>query len=145
MSQPGKQCFQEEVQKFRTLLQVVLCTIACMYFNISVVVNRPNAFEVLMSVSRRLTMPNKILPSKNKKQQLYNDLIEHFESNQMMWYANEVADDGEKFLANMLDLLWYIDGHHDVFNRRNKKIPESWSRFSGYNTPEASKHRKRSI
>ena len=98
-----------------------------------------------MSVSRRLTMPNKILPSKNKKQQLYNDLIEHFESNQMMWYANEVADDGEKFLANMLDLLWYIDGHHDVFNRRNKKIPESWSRFSGYNTPEASKHRKRSI
>lgn len=39
----------------------------------------------------------------------------------MMWYANEVADDGEKFLANMVDLLWYIDGHHDVFNCRNKK------------------------
>ena len=86
------------------MLQVVLCTIACIYFNISVVVNRPNAFEVLMSASRRWTMP-KILPTKNKKQQLYNDLIEHFESNQMMWYANEVGDDGEKFLANMVDLL----------------------------------------
>jgi len=118
----------------------------CMYFTFPIAVgNCRNAFEVLMSASRRLTLPNKILHIKNKKQQLYNDLIEHFESNNMMWYADEVADDGEKFLANMVDLLWYIDSHRDVFKHRNKKIPDNWSKFSGYNIPEASKHRKRSI
>ena len=66
-----------------------------------------------MSASRTLTLPNKIIQIKNKKQQLYNDLIEHLESNNIMWYADEVADDGEKFLTDMVDLLWYIDGHHD--------------------------------
>jgi len=111
-------------------------------YNSNVVVNCCNAFEVLMSASRRLTLPSKILHIKNKKQQLYNDLIE---SNNIMWYADEVADDGEKFLVNMVDLLWYIDGHHNIFNHRNKRIPDCWSKFSGYNTPEASKHRKRSV
>ena len=49
------------------LLQVVLCTIACIWFNISVLINRPNAFEVLILASKRLAMP-KIFPIKNKKQ-----------------------------------------------------------------------------
>ena len=53
--------------------------------------------------------------------------------------------EGEKFVSCLVDLLWYIDGHHDVFKNRFNSIPASVAQFSGYNTPEASKHRKRSL
>ena len=45
----------------------------------------------------------------------------------------------------MVDTLWFLDGHHHVLCKRGHKIPESLKHFIGYNTPEASKHRKRSL
>ena len=44
---------------------------------------------------------------------------------------SEVAD-GERFLSNTVDILWYIDGHYATFNDRNRKIPVTFSRFTGY-------------
>ena len=59
--------------------------------------------------------------------------------------AHQVAAEGEKFVLCLVDLLWYIDGHHEVFKNRFNAIPASVSQFSGYNIPEASNHRKRSL
>lgn len=42
-------------------------------------------------------------------------------------------------------MLWYIDGHHAAFANLSLPIPEIFKRFSGYNTPELSKHRKRKV
>jgi hypothetical protein len=41
--------------------------------------------------------------------------------------------------------LWYIDGHHASLASRSCPVPPFFSRFVGYNKPELSKHRKRSI
>ncbi len=51
---------------------------------------------------------------------------------------------GARFLKQLRDVLWYIDGHHSVFESRSMAIPDVLQSFSGYNTPELSKHRKRS-
>ena len=72
----------------------------------------PNAFAVLMSASTRPSLPQKVPLVKNKKQQLHNDLIDYFERNNMTWSAHQVAAEGEKFVSCLVDLLWYIDGHH---------------------------------
>jgi uncharacterized protein YukE len=45
----------------------------------------------------------------------------------------------------MFDTLWFLDGHHHVLCKRGHKIPESLKHFTGYNTPEISKHRKRNL
>ncbi len=46
-------------------------------------------------------------------------------------------------LRSVTDILWYIDGHHNVFARRGVHIPDRFSRFQGYNVPELTKHRRR--
>ena len=63
----------------------------------------------------------------------------------MTWSAHQLRAEDEKFVSCLVDLLWYIDGHHDVFKNRFNSIPASVAQFSGYNTPEASKYCKRSL
>ena len=52
---------------------------------------------------------------------------------------------GKKFITDLSNTLWYIDGHHRVLSSRSCDIPKFFSNFTGYNRPEKSKHRKRSI
>ena len=49
------------------------------------------------------------------------------------------------FVSKLSKILWYIDGHHSTLESRTKKIPEIFRAFCGYNRPEASRHRKRTI
>ena len=60
----------------------------------------------------------------------------------MTWSAHQLRAEDEKFVSCLVDLLWYIDGHHDVFKNRFNSILASVAQFSGYNTL---KHRKRSL
>ena len=39
----------------------------------------------------------------------------------------------------------YIDGHHAAFENRSFPLQEVFNHYSGYNTPELSKHRKRKV
>lgn len=50
-----------------------------------------------------------------------------------------------EWVKNLVNTLWYIDGHHHVLKNRNNKVPESLEQFTGYNVPEASKHRKQKL
>ena len=52
---------------------------------------------------------------------------------------------GKSFLLKLRDVLWYIDGHHTAFENRSFPVPEVFKQFSGYNTPELSKHQKRMV
>ena len=41
--------------------------------------------------------------------------------------------------------LWTIDGHHHVFSNQSVVDPSVYLNFVGYNRPELSKHRKRTV
>ena len=82
-------------------------------------------------------MPQKI-ESRNKKDKLFNDLIDLFEEKGCTW-VDSGNTLGKSFLLKLRDVLWYIDGHHAAFVNRSLPIPELFKSFSGYNTPELSK------
>ena len=60
-----------------------------------------------------------------------------------MGLAPEEMPLAKKLLVTVRDILWYIDGHHIVFERFNKPIPSFFQAFTGFNIPELSKYRKR--
>ena len=94
-------------------------------------------------VSVPLQVPPLISKEKNKKDRLYNDLIEFCVAQSVGW--EEPNSHGKQFISDLSNTLWYIDGHHHVLSSRSCKVPECFSIFGGYNRPERSKHRKRSI
>ena len=99
-----------------------------------------NAFDVLMqrqaACSQSDKLPRKI-DSRNKKDELFNDLVDLFEANGRTWVdgGNML---GKSFLLKLRDVLWYIDGHHAAFENCSFPILEIFKQFSGYNTPELS-------
>ena len=55
--------------------------------------------------------------------------------------AVEVASAGKNFVKTIVECLWYVDGHHEKLKKQS--APDYFGRFTGYNLPELSKHRKR--
>ena len=99
---------------------------------------RRNDFDVLMSAasSQQSKLPERI-STHNKKDVIFNDLIGLFEENG--WSCADSGNTlGKSFLLMLIDVLWYIDSHHSVFERHSFPIPEIFRKFSGYNTPEVS-------
>ena len=90
-----------------------------------------------------LKVPSRISKEKNSKDGLYNDLVNFCNSQNLGW--EEPDSVGKKFITDLSNTLWYIDGHHRVLSSRSCDIPNFFSNFTGYNRPEKSKHRKRSI
>ena len=107
------------------------------------------AFSVLMSSQRALCLrklPSRVLrEKKTKKEMLYNDIIAVLENHGIKWKSSEVDGSGVHLVSSLTECLWYIDGHHHVFMNQACHIPEVFKLLVGYNTPEASKHRKRTI
>ena len=64
-----------------------------------------NAFTILMSSSRARESEKK-LPLRTKKDQLYNDVVYFWE-----WTTGGDSH-GKKFVQQLQETLWYIDGHH---------------------------------
>ena len=49
---------------------------------------------------------------------------------------------GAAFLKNLRDVLQYIDSHHDTIAAKVPEVSKLIAKFSGYNCPQAHKHRK---
>ncbi len=82
-----------------------------------------SAFAVLMEGAKILWSPNKpSLPSEIKTRKR-NDFLHFMEERKLMWPEREVSNVGEVFVQSFVDVLWYIDGHHNTFNERSCKIP----------------------
>ena len=60
---------------------------------------------------------------------------------ELFWPGNQSTELANKLIQQLSDVLWYIDGHHEQFSN----FPFFFSQFQGYNKPELSKHRKRTI
>ena len=81
--------------------------------------------------------------ARNKKDELYNDLIALFVSCGALLYEAEIKSYGKKLVTTLRDVLWHIDGHHAILAKRAFSIPLIFKKFVNYNVPELSKHRKR--
>lgn len=109
---------------------------------------QPNVFTLLMQNSARLSaaarkpLPD-LLPEKNNKDKLFNAIIRFLDKNQATWESGGDTH-GTPFVRTLCNALWYIDGHHQTFKEAGCPIPPMFKGFTGYNKPEASKHRKRS-
>ena len=106
-----------------------------------------NAFSVLMQSSHLRSQPGlpQKVPERNKKEKLYNDILMMLEEENVAFPGDEVESSGHAFLRVVVDSLWCLDGHHDALRKQGCPIPELFSHFNGYNMPEVSKHRKRTI
>ena len=106
-----------------------------------------NAFDILKQ--SQLQLSRKRVPScieeRNKKDKLYNSIIQYLEKEGLYWKSDEVISSGTNFVKSLCEILWYIDGHHSTISDRGYQIPACFKEFQGYNTPELSKHRKRSV
>ena len=113
-------------------------------FEIKVIDNSINEIWIL---ERSLEEDARHLPccvtEKNIKDKMYNAIIQLCNSNK--WFWEEPDRYGKHFVMDLCNILWYINGHHGVFSSRSCSIPDIFSSFNGYNKPELSKHRKRSI
>ena len=63
----------------------------------------------------RRSLPIQVTQVINRKQQLRNDIIDYLDKHNMTWCAQQVATEGVRFVACLVDLMWYIDGHHESF------------------------------
>ena len=80
------------------------------------------------------------LREKTRKDKLFNELLKFLEGKEVGWNDPEVY--GKPFLLDLCSVLWYLDGHHEVFASRSCPIPMLFKSFVGFNKPELSKHRK---
>ena len=104
-----------------------------------------NAFTVTMA-SQRACREQWIWRSyhlKFGKETRTSYLVSFFESKRWEWNTGG-GSHGQQFITQLQESLWYIDGHHQTFADRYHPIPSLFEGFSGYNTPELSKHQKRS-
>ena len=103
-----------------------------------------DAFSVLMSNQRQLSLPS--LPAslavRTKKDQLYNDFLGVLREENALFPAAEVDSSGKNFVKTIVECLWYVDGHHEKLKKQSAPIPDYYTRFTGYNRPQLSKHRK---
>jgi hypothetical protein len=111
-----------------------------------------NAFDVLMFAARSRNPRPAVIETyfvqkvneRNNKDKLYNNIISFMSARDLSFRSvDEVKSIGVELVRLLRDVLWYIDGHHHVFQQRSSPLPAEFGCFTDYNNPELSKHRKR--
>ena len=103
-----------------------------------------NAFDLLMSARKNDSVPQKIDKPKDKKDELYNFILDYIVENCRV--TQSIRNLTATFIEKLRDVLWYIDGHSSTMEIRSEnRIPSFFEQFAGFNRPEKSKHRKRTI
>ena len=108
-----------------------------------------NAFDVMMESARRVALdavPVPI-PENSNLDKMYNAVLQFCLENGSTFPSNSSASVGKTFIKHLASLLWYLDGHYSKINdnvNNENKVPETFVKnFSGINSPELYKHRKR--
>jgi len=90
-----------------------------------------NAFEILKQ--SQLQLSRKRVPScieeRNKKDKLYNRIIQYLEKEGLYWKTDEVISSGTNFVKSLFEMLWYIDGHHSTISSYGYQIPACFEEF----------------
>jgi len=76
---------------------------------------RRNAFDIMMAAQRERmsrVLPDKIVV-RNKKDQLFNDMLMMIDKNGLKWKPSEVdSGTASNAFSSLCDALWYVDEHH---------------------------------
>ena len=83
------------------------------------------------------------IQERNKNDKLFNDIISFLSRHGAFFNDSSELKLAKKLVHILQDILWYVDGHHHVFQNRALALPSIFSCFTGYNTPQLSKYRKR--
>ncbi|XP_028416153.1 uncharacterized protein LOC114539744 [Dendronephthya gigantea] len=109
---------------------------------------KPNAFEIMLAAAREQqseNVPRRYSSPGTKKEELHNKVLDWFQEN-CCEFPRSVPQSAKSFVAKICNIAWYLDGHHGkIEGTLPSKFPKSFKNLSGFNLPELSKHRKRSI
>ena len=83
------------------------------------------------------------IQERNKKDKFFNDIISFLSRHGAFFNDSSELKSAKKLVHILRDILWYVNSHHHVFQNRALALPSIFSCFTGYNTPQLSKHRKR--
>ena len=100
--------------------------------NVTVSNKSPNAFPTLISNSKKLQAVSKII-TRNSKDKLYNDIIDLFIKQGVLFTSNNVQTIGVSLTKNLCNLLWHIISHHKYFVERGKPVPKVFQSFGNLN------------
>ena len=113
----------------------------------TVAVRSKNVFEVMMQSARangNSELPTLIKNVTSKKDIPWNDVLKKV--TQTCVFSKTEGPVCKTFITQLIERLWYIDGHVKSIERESsRKIPEIFIKFTGYNRPELSKHKKQTI
>lgn len=111
----------------------------------------PNAFQILVSAARNAAyqdLPQPILEPKNASDRLTNAILAYFQEKNCS-FPRSAGSTASRFLSKLTDLLFYMDGQYSkmeaVISRTKQINPVFEDRFSGFNCPQKSKHKKRTL
>ena len=108
-----------------------------------------DGFKLLINNSIRndeLNMPHKYENPETGMEKLQNVFLDYLSENQCT-FPRGASTWAKNFVNNALKLLYYVDGHYRAMSENipGVDVPSIGERFSGYNKPEASKHKKRQL
>ena len=99
----------------------------------------------MMSSQRQLSsggLPNRIAEPRNKKESLYNDVLDLLDSKSVKWRTTEIESSGKNFVQALTNCLWYIDGHQGIRQmaevQRHLCLPQKSQRGQGTSLDSAS-------
>ena len=96
-----------------------------------------NAFEILMSSGRKLSLPTpqaEDTQKQNNKIRLYNKVLQLLEK-AGLGFTQQNMDNGINFIQCITNSLWYIDPFLDKMYDMSCHLPMLFEHFSGYNDP----------
>lgn len=76
--------------------------------------NQESALTKLMQESQRVKLPT-FRNTNNRKDLLYNDIIELLQKRNLGWVNNKHLTIGKDFADQITNLIWYIDPHLQKF------------------------------
>ncbi|PYY20207.1 MAG: hypothetical protein DMG62_23830 [Acidobacteria bacterium] len=94
-----------------------------------------NPLERMMENSKRLHLPTKHL-FVNRKDLMFNDLIDLLNQKSVGWIIGIHETIGNSFVNKLIDLLWYIDPHHEKIKARGCTIPDIFLTLPQYQINE---------
>ena len=90
-----------------------------------------NAFNIMMEHSRKPYFPL-IKREDTRRDVLYNDVIALLKENQKNGWREDQEKIAKMFIKQLVDLLWYIDPHHDTLAARSLHLPNIFKELAQY-------------
>lgn len=67
----------------------------------------------------------------NKKDILFNDLVDWCKSEDLTWIPNEIQNGtAANAVHTLCDILWYLDGHHATLADWSSHVPSIFMKFA---------------